>query len=134
LSSEPTQNVSSDNLEQLELVPPPYSEDRLEEIPEDYPEEYRVDENPLPIAENNSNEKTYSDYLIVLGSFSNENNAKSLQEKMTQIGLETEVTFLNDFFRVILASFKTEAEAKQKIQDIKNRHKIQAFMIKKEAK
>lgn len=117
-----------DELEQLELVPDPGFVDDLEDSINDNSEDKLTNDIVSPDAEENSGQNATSEYIIVLGSFSEEKNAKAHQEKISQFGLKPQISFKEPFYRVVLESFKTESEAKQRIQVLKNNHNIVAFV------
>jgi hypothetical protein len=116
------------DLEQLELFPDPGFVDDLEESINDNSEGKMTNDIVSPDVIENSEQIATSEYIIVLGSFSEEKNAKAHQEKISQFGLKPQISFKEPFYRVVLESFKTESEAKQRIQELKNNHNIVAFV------
>lgn len=128
LTSAPLNTTTTIDLEQLELVPGPGFVDDLEESINDNSEVKITNDIVSPDVVENSEQISTSEYIIVLGSFSEEKNAKAHQEKISQIGLKPQISFKEPYYRVVLESFKTESEAKQRIQVLKNNHDIAAFV------
>lgn len=126
--SELENTSTTDDLERLELVPGLDFLDNLEDSINDNSEDKLTNDIVSLDVEENSGQNVTSEYIIVLGSFSEEKNAKAHQEKISQFGLKPQISFKEPFYRVFLESFKTESEAKQRIQVLKNNHNIVAFV------
>lgn len=72
------------------------------------------------------------EYLIVLGSFSDEENAKHYVKKMSDLGLISEIVYQNSFFRVIAESHENKDMAQNVVKDIQKKYGLNAFVLKNE--
>jgi cell division protein FtsN/nucleoid DNA-binding protein len=72
-------------------------------------------------------------YLIIAGSFSKQENAQKLVDRLRQQGLDAMIadTSSNKMYRVALASFATLDEAKEKLYALRNEHYPDAWILRK---
>lgn len=130
---DPTVNTSQ--LENLESDTTYYSTDLdtssdFTNLNQDEMTEVELSQNDSQIEEENFIKN--QEYLIVLGSFSDEENAKYYVKKMSDLGLISEIVYQNSFYRVIAESHENKDMAQNVVKDIQKKYGLKAFVLKNE--